>query len=85
MTCAPRSPPAWSRSTSTRTRNTRSRAVAGHMLGNFDGVLKVDGGIGRKADYDPRSWGAKAEAALAAHVAGAARLFGSAGRSLLRS
>jgi fructose-bisphosphate aldolase class II len=62
-----------------------TRAVAGHMLGNFDGVLKVDGGIGRKADYDPRSWGAKAEAALAAHVAGAARLFGSAGRSLLRS
>jgi fructose/tagatose bisphosphate aldolase len=42
------------------------------------------GGIGHKSDYDPRSWGAKAEAALASHVAGAARLFGTAGRSLLR-
>ena len=62
-----------------------TRAVAGHVLANYDGVLKVDGGLGRKGDYDPRSWGAKAESALAAHVAGAARLFGSAGRSLLRS
>ena len=59
-----------------------TRAVAGHVLANYDGVLKVDGGLGRKADYDPRSWGAKAETALAAHVAGAAELFGSAGRSL---
>jgi fructose-bisphosphate aldolase, class II len=61
-----------------------TRAIAGHVLANYDGVLKVDGGLGRKADYDPRSWGVKAEAALAAHVAGAAALFGSAGRSLLR-
>ena len=61
-----------------------TRAIAGHVLANYDGVLKVDGGIGHKSDYDPRSWGAKAEAALASHVAGAARLFGSAGRSLLR-
>ena len=60
-----------------------TRAVAGHVLANYDGVLKLDGDIGRKADDDPRAWGAQAEAALAAHVAGAARLFGSAGRSLL--
>ena len=62
-----------------------TRAIAGHVLANYGGVLKVDGGIGHKADYDPRSWGAKAEAALASHVAGAARLFGSAARSVLRS
>jgi fructose-bisphosphate aldolase class II len=62
-----------------------TRAVAGHVLENYDGVLKVDGGIGRKAAYDPRAWGAKGEAALAAHVAAAAELLGSAGRSLLRA
>lgn len=62
-----------------------TRAIAGHVLADYDGVPKLDGGIGHKSDDDPRSWGAKAETALASHVAGAARLFGSAGRSLLRS
>ncbi len=60
-----------------------TRAVADHVFTNYDGVLKLDGELGRKSAYDPRSWGAKAEAAVAAHVAGAATLFGSAGRTLL--
>jgi fructose-bisphosphate aldolase, class II len=60
-----------------------TRAVAGHVFSNYDGVLKVDGDIGRKSAYDPRSWGATAEAALARHVSAASRLFGSAGRTLL--
>jgi fructose-bisphosphate aldolase class II len=46
-------------------------------------VLRVDGDVGRKADYDPRAWGGKAEAALARRVAEASALFGAAGRSLL--
>ena len=62
-----------------------TRAIADHVLSNYDGVLKVDGGLGRKAAYDPRSWGAKAEAALADHIAAAAALFGSAGRGLLQA
>ena len=67
MMCAPRSPPGVVKvNLDTDAQYAFTRAVAGHMLGNFDGVLKVDGGIGRKADYDPRSWGAKVEAALAA-------------------
>ena len=61
-----------------------TRAVAGHVLANYDGVLRVDGGVGCKAAYDPRSWGRKAEAALAARVAEAAELFGSSSRSVLR-
>jgi fructose-bisphosphate aldolase, class II len=61
-----------------------TRAIADHILTNYGGVLKIDGGLGRKAAYDPRSWGAKAEAALSAHVAAAAETFGSAGRTLLR-
>jgi fructose-bisphosphate aldolase, class II len=61
-----------------------TRAIAGHMFANYDGVLGVDGDVGRKAAYDPRSWGRKAEAALAARVADAAQLFGSSSRSVLR-
>jgi fructose-bisphosphate aldolase, class II len=47
-------------------------------------VLRVDGAVGRKAAYDPRAWGRKAEAALAQRVAEASELYGAAGRSLLR-
>lgn len=60
-----------------------TRAIADHIFTNYDGALKVDGGIGRKGAYDPRAWGAKAESALAAHTAAVAEQFGSAGRSLL--
>jgi fructose-bisphosphate aldolase class II len=61
-----------------------SRAVADHVFANYDGVLRIDGGVGRKAAYDPLSWGRKAEAALAARVAEATHLFGSSSRSVLR-
>jgi fructose-bisphosphate aldolase, class II len=61
-----------------------TRAVADHVFANYDGVLRIDGNVGRKAAYDPRSWGRKAEAALAARVAEAAHLFGSSSRSVLR-
>ena len=60
-----------------------TRAIADHLFTNYDGVLRLDGGVGRKAAYDPRTWGRKAEAALARRVAEASALFGSAERSLL--
>jgi fructose-bisphosphate aldolase, class II len=60
-----------------------TRAAAGHMFAEYDGVLMLDGGAGRKAAYDPRAWGAKAEAAMAARVAEACAVVGSAGRTLL--
>jgi hypothetical protein len=31
--------------------------LAGHMLTNYDGVLKVDGEVGNKKVYDPRRRG----------------------------
>jgi fructose-bisphosphate aldolase class II len=58
-----------------------TRAVAGHMFANYDGVLKVDGEVGNKKAYDPRAWGKIAEAAMAARVAQAANQLGSAGKS----
>ena len=45
-----------------------TRPVAGHMLANYAGVLKVDGEVGNKKQYDPRVWGKAAETGMAARV-----------------
>jgi fructose-bisphosphate aldolase, class II len=60
-----------------------TRAAAGHMFSHYDGVLAVDGGLGDKRAYDPRAWGGAAEAGMAARVAQACELLGSAGRSVV--
>ncbi|MET0767454.1 MAG: class II fructose-bisphosphate aldolase, partial [Aeromicrobium sp.] len=59
-----------------------TRPVAGHMLANYDGVLKVDGEVGNKKVYDPRAWGKAAEAGMAARVAEACTALRSAGTKL---
>ena len=59
-----------------------TRPVAGHMFTNYDGVLKVDGEVGNKKTYDPRVWGAAAEAGMAARVVEACQQLGSVGTSL---
>ena len=58
-----------------------TRAVAGYMFKNYDGVLKVDGEVGNKKAYDPRAWGKVAESAMAARVVEATQQLGSAGKS----
>ncbi len=45
-----------------------TRPVADHMFKHYDGVLKVDGEVGNKKQYDPRAWGKLAEASMAARV-----------------
>lgn len=59
-----------------------TRPVVDHMFRNYDGVLKVDGEVGNKKQYDPRVWGASAEAGMAARIVEAAKSLGSAGKSL---
>ncbi len=59
-----------------------TRPVAGHMFTNYDGVLKVDGDVGNKKAYDPRSWGKAAEASMAARVVEACEDLLSAGKQL---
>jgi fructose-bisphosphate aldolase class II len=59
-----------------------TRPVADHMLKNYSGVLKVDGGVGEKKAYDPRTWGKTAEAGMAARVVRACQDLRSAGTSL---
>jgi fructose-bisphosphate aldolase class II len=56
-----------------------TRPVAGFMMVNYDGVLKVDGGVGNKKLYDPRAWGKEAEANMAARVVEACQNLRSAG------
>jgi fructose-bisphosphate aldolase class II len=45
-----------------------TRPIAGHMLKNYDGVLKVDGEVGNKKTYDPRAYMKLAEEAMAERV-----------------
>ncbi|HZA09533.1 class II fructose-bisphosphate aldolase [Mycobacterium sp.] len=59
-----------------------TRPVAGHMFTNYDGVLKVDGEVGNKKVYDPRSYMKKAEAAMSDRVVEACKDLHSAGRSV---
>ncbi|MBD2759288.1 class II fructose-bisphosphate aldolase [Yimella sp. cx-573] len=56
-----------------------TRPVAGWMLGNYDGVLKIDGEVGNKKQYDPRAWGKAAEEGMAARIVEACEDLGSAG------
>ena len=59
-----------------------TRPIAGHMLKNYDGVLKVDGEVGDKKAYDPRAWGKIGEAGMSARVVEAAKELGSHGKSM---
>ncbi|WP_153396182.1 class II fructose-bisphosphate aldolase [Ornithinicoccus halotolerans] len=57
-----------------------TRSVAGYMMRNYDGVLKIDGEVGNKKQYDPRAWGKEAEAAMAERVVTACQALRSAGK-----
>jgi fructose-bisphosphate aldolase, class II len=59
-----------------------SRSVADSVLKNYDGFLKVDGGLGNKKVYDPRAWGKTAESAMAVRVVEATEELGSKGHSI---
>ncbi|MEU9400442.1 class II fructose-bisphosphate aldolase [Streptomyces sp. SID4985] len=59
-----------------------TRPVAGHMFAHYDGVLKIDGEVGDKKAYDPRTWGKLAEASMAARVVVAANNLRSAGNKM---
>jgi fructose-bisphosphate aldolase class II len=45
-----------------------TRPIVDHMFKNYDGVLKIDGEVGNKKMYDPRTYGKLAEAGMAARV-----------------
>src|SRR6476659_5876740 len=56
-----------------------TRPVADWMLKNYTGVLKIDGEVGNKKQYDPRAWGKEAEGGMADRVVEACQNLRSAG------
>jgi fructose-bisphosphate aldolase class II len=61
-----------------------TRAVADHCFRNYDGVLKVDAEVGHKKAYDPRTYLALAETAMAKRVERAVRELRATGTSMAR-
>ena len=59
-----------------------TRPVVSHMFTNYDGVLKVDGEVGNKKDYDPRAWGKAAENGMAKRIVEACEDLRCAGQAL---
>ena len=59
-----------------------TRPVVSHMFENYDGVLKIDGNVGNKKVYDPRSYMKKAEAGMTERVIEACQDLHSVGKSV---
>ena len=59
-----------------------TRPVVSHMFENYDGVLKIDGEVGNKKMYDPRSYLKKAEQAMSERVIEACQDLHSVGKSV---
>ena len=59
-----------------------TRPVADHMFKNYDGVIKMEGEVGNKKVYDPRSYLKKAEEALAARMVEACEDLDSVGKTI---
>jgi fructose-bisphosphate aldolase class II len=59
-----------------------TRPIVGHMFSNYDGVLKIDGEVGDKKVYDPRSYLKAAEVGMADRVVEACENLRSTGTSL---
>jgi fructose-bisphosphate aldolase class II len=58
-----------------------TRPIVDHMFTNYSGVLKVDGEVGDKKTYDPRTYMRKAESGMAARVVEACVQLRSDGRT----
>ncbi|OXM70166.1 MULTISPECIES: class II fructose-bisphosphate aldolase [Amycolatopsis] len=59
-----------------------SRPIADHFFKNYDGVLKIDGEVGNKKTYDPRSYLKQAEQSMAKRIVEAAEHLKSAGTKI---
>ena len=59
-----------------------TRPVVDHVMKNYDGMLKIEGEVGNKKVYDPRSYLKKAEAGVADRLAEACDDLLSSGKTL---
>jgi fructose-bisphosphate aldolase class II len=62
-----------------------TRAIVDHFFRHYDGVLRVDGEVGDKKAYDPRSYLGLAEKKMAERVQRAAVELRSAGTTLMKA
>lgn len=69
----------------TDTQYAYTRPVVDHMMKNYDGVLRIEGEVGNKKVYDPRSWGKKAERNMADRIMQACQDLKSTGTSLRKN
>jgi fructose-bisphosphate aldolase class II len=61
-----------------------TRAIADHCFRNYDGVLKVDGEVGHKKAYDPRTYLALAETAMVERVKQAVKELRASGTTMAK-
>lgn len=61
-----------------------TRPIVDHMLKNYDGVLKIEGEVGNKKVYDPRSYLKKGEEGMAKRVVEATEDLKSIGKTLYK-
>jgi fructose-bisphosphate aldolase class II len=61
-----------------------TRPIVDHMLKNYDGVLKIEGEVGNKKVYDPRSYLGAAEKGMAKRVVEACEDLKSVGKTLYK-
>lgn len=66
----------------TDTQYAYSRPIVDHVMKNYDGMLKIEGEVGNKKVYDPRSFGKKAERNMADRILRACEDLRSTGTSL---
>ena len=66
----------------TDTQYALTRPIVDHMMANYEGVLKVDGDVGNKKVYDPRSYMKKAEQSMSERVVRACQDLKSVGRTI---
>jgi fructose-bisphosphate aldolase class II len=59
-----------------------TRPVVTHLCENIEGVLKIDGEVGNKKTYDPRSYLKKAEKNMALRLVQAAEDLCSNGKTI---
>ena len=59
-----------------------TRPIVDHMMTNYEGVLKIEGEVGNKKVYDPRSYLKKAEENMAKRIVRACEDLKSAGKSM---
>lgn len=61
-----------------------TRPIVEHMFKNYDGVLKIEGDVGNKKVYDPRSYLKAGEAGMAKRVVEACQDLNSVGKTLCK-